>query len=90
MNIAIFTGTRELFTGPIVDSARDTIGGFSGKSSIPAAGQHRFDIAHAHDRITRQHGEPLDDIAEFADVARPVVAFEQLHCGGRKLAIGQA
>src|SRR3546814_15472816 len=42
------------------------------------------------DLIAREHGESLDDIAQLANIAGPVMAFEPLHRGRCELAVGKS
>src|SRR5690606_6625707 len=68
-----------------INCTGDEIGGV-GRAAFAALVEDTLDVADCHDSIARQPSEPLYDIAELPDVARPVVTLKHLHGGGRELA----
>src|SRR3546814_7199674 len=83
-SIAVALVSQQLLARPIVDGARDQVGGLGKADSLAPVPEHGLDIARRHHRIARKHREPLHDITKLADIAGTVVAFQPLHRGERK------
>src|SRR3546814_14591243 len=86
-SIAVALVSQQLLARPIVDGARDQVGGLGKADSLAPVPEHGLDIPRRPHRIARKHREPLHDITKPADIARPDGGFQQPHRAGDELAV---
>lgn len=87
VDFAIIIRSAELLTRPIIHGPGDQVCGGGNCNALPTFVKDRLDIARCNDRIARQNGKTLYDIPQLTDISRPIVPFEQLHCGRRELPV---